>query len=177
MYRQTHLSGENLVKRDEKRNQLVELVLLKRKIFTKMFIRKRGKTKFMWLPVTTSTAISKGALVAWSSGKLIAATSTTSPTVIAGVLRHAIASSDSDYATDRLVEVEVPLENFVEWEADTASAVSTDLGGYVDLTNSLTVNRGASSYDVCLIVGLISATKIRVVLNIGPAGFGIGGAS
>lgn len=142
-----------------------------------MFIRKQGKTKLMWLPVTVSTALSKGALVAWSSGYLIAATSTTAPTSIVGVIRHAIASSDSDYATARLVEVEVPVEANVVWEADvTSGLVAADRGLFQDLTNSLTVNRGASSYDVVQCVKVISTTKGHFILNLGIAGMGIVGA-
>lgn len=139
-----------------------------------MFVRKEGRTKLMWLPVTPSTEISEGALVAWSSGKLIAATSTTAPTSIVGVIRHTISSSDSDYADDRLVEVEVPIENNVVWEADvTSGLVAADVGLYQDLTNSLNVNRGASSYDVVQCVGVISSTKGLFILNIGTSGMGI----
>jgi hypothetical protein len=142
-----------------------------------MFIRKRGKTKFMWLPVTVSTAISKGALVAFSSGYLIAATSTTAPSTIIGVIRHAITASDADYATARLVEVEVPVENYVEWEVDvTSGLVAADVGLYVDLTSSLVINRGGSTYDVAQCVGVITSTKGRFVLNTGVAGCGVIGA-
>lgn len=142
-----------------------------------MFTRKQGRTKIMWLPVTVSTALSKGALVAFSSGYLIAATSTTAPTSIIGVLKKAIASTDSDYATARLVAVEVPIENNVVWEADvTSGLVAADIGLFQDLTNSLTVNRAASSYDVVQCVKVISTTKGWFILNIGTAGMGIIGA-
>ena len=142
-----------------------------------MFTRKQGRTKMMWLPVTVSTALSKGALVAYSSGYLIAATSTTAPTAIAGVLKKAIASTDADYATARLVAVEVPVENSVVWEADvTSGLVAADVGLYCDLTDSLTVNRGGSSYDVVQCVKVISTTKGLFILNIGVAGMGIIGA-
>lgn len=142
-----------------------------------MFRLVQGKTKFMWLPVTVSTEISKGALVAFSSGYLIAATSTTAPTSIIGVLRHAIASTDSDYATARLVEVEVPVECNTVWEGDvTSGLVAADIGIYQDLTNSLTVNRAASSYDVVQCVKVISTTKGWFILNIGVQGMGIIGA-
>ncbi len=134
-----------------------------------MFVRKQGKTKLMWLPVTVSTALSKGALVAYSSGYLIAATSTTTCSSIVGVLRHAIASTDSDYATARLVEVEVPVEKNVVWEAAvTSGLVAADIGLYQDLTDSLTVNRAASTYDIVQCVKVISTTKGWFVLNIGP---------
>lgn len=142
-----------------------------------MFIRKRGKTKFMWLPVTVSTAISKGALVAFSSGYLIAATSTTAPSTIIGVIRHTIATTDADYATARLVEVEVPVENYVEWEVDvTSGLVVADVGLYCDLTSSLVVNRGGTTYDIVQCIGVISTTKGRFVLNTGVAGCGVIGA-
>jgi len=142
-----------------------------------MFIRKQGKTKFLWLPVTTSTTFSAGGLVAWSSGYLIEATSSSAPSTIAGVIRHSIAATDSDYATARLVEVEVPVENNVLWEADvTATLVVADRGLYCDLTNNLTVNRGASTYDVVQVVKYISTTKADVILNIGVSGCGVIGA-
>lgn len=136
-----------------------------------MFIRAQGKTKTMALGVTPSTAIANGALVAFSSGLLIAATSTTAPSAIVGVLRKAIVSTDSDYASSRKVLVEVPVEKNVVWEADfTATLVTTDVGAFADLTDSLTVNRGASTYDVAQIIGYLSATKGYVILNIGADG-------
>ena len=122
----------------------------------------------MWLPVTTSTALSAGALVTFSSGKLIAATSTTVGSDIVGVLRHTIAATDADYATARLVEVEVPVEKNVVWTADvTSGLVAADIGLYQDLTDSLTVNRGASTYDIAQCTKVLSATKGELLLNIG----------
>lgn len=137
------------------------------------FVRKQGKTKLMWLPVTTSTAFTKDALVVWASGLLIPATSTTTAKAAVGVIRHAIASTDADYATARLVEVEVPVENFVIWTADgTGTFVATDCGGYFDLSDSVTANKGATTYGLCYMTKFISATKIECVLNVGPAGVG-----
>lgn len=140
------------------------------------FKRARGKTKTMWLPVTASTAIAAGALVAWSSGKLIAATSSSNPYSIAGVLKKTIASTDSDYASARLVAVEVPVEMNVEWEADvTSGLVAADIGLYQDLTDASTVNRAASSKDVVQCTTVLSTTKGEFILNIGPNGSGIQG--
>lgn len=138
-----------------------------------MFIRKRGKTKFMWLPVTVSTTFSEGGLVAWSSGYLIEATSSTAGSSIVGVIRHAIAATDDDYATHRMVEVEVPVEKNVEWEADvTATLVVADRGLYCDLTSNLVVNRAASTLDIVQVTRYISTTKADVILNIGPESLG-----
>ena len=142
-----------------------------------MFRRVQGRTKLMWLPVTTSTALSIGSLVAFSSGKLIAATATTAPTSIIGVLRHAIAATDSDYATERLVEVEVPVENNVVWEEDvTSGLVAADIGLFQDITSATHVNRAASSYDVVQCVKVLSTTKGLFILNVGTSGMGIIGA-
>jgi hypothetical protein len=78
-----------------------------------MFRLVEGRTKKVPLPVTASTAIAQGALVVFSGGKLIAATSTTAAKDTVGVLVKAITATDADYAVDsRLVEVEVPIENY-----------------------------------------------------------------
>ena len=64
-----------------------------------------------------------------------------------------------------VVAVEVPVEKNVEWEALTASAVAADVGNAVDLTDSVTVNRGGTTHHVVTITGIISATKVNVVIN------------
>ena len=134
------------------------------------FVLKQGKTKLMMLSVTASTVIAQDALVAWSSGKLIAATSTTAPSSIVGTLVKAIAATDSDYATDsRLVAVRVPVEKYTVWEGTvTSGLVVGDVGGFFDLTSSVAVNRGATTYDVVQCVRVISTTKGLFHLNIGP---------
>ena len=82
------------------------------------FIRKSGKTKIMWLPVAASAgAVTNGALMSYSSGVLIPATNTVAGNTIAGVIRKAITTADSDYAVARLVPIEVPVEKNVVWEA------------------------------------------------------------
>lgn len=124
-----------------------------------MFILRKGETKTLLLPVTTSTAFTKDTLVTFSSGLLVAATSSTASADIVGVIRKTIASTDSDYATARLVPVDVPTQRFTVWEGDTASAVSTDVGVETDLTDAGTVNRGATSVKVVRMIQRISATK------------------
>jgi hypothetical protein len=131
-----------------------------------MFILKGGKVKTILMPVTGTTAIAQGALVTFSSGKLIAATSSTATNLIVGVLKKAIAATDADYTTDgRLVEVIVPVEKNTEWEFDCgATLVAGDLGTLADLTDSVTVNRGASSIKVVRITKVISTTKGRGII-------------
>jgi hypothetical protein len=126
----------------------------------------KGKTKFIQLPVTVSTVLSKDSIVSFSSGYLIAATSSTAALTHAGVVRHAITAADSDYATARTIEVEVPVEKNVQWKCTTASLVAADVGLEVDLTDALTLNRGASSVDVAMIHGVVSATEAIAVLKL-----------
>lgn len=142
-----------------------------------MFVRKQGKTKTMWLPVTVSTAIDKGTLVAWSSGYLVAATASSNPSTVAGVLKKTIAATDPDYAVARLVPVEVPVEKNVVWEGDvTSGLVAADRGLYCDLTDGATVNRGASTLDNVQCVRVISTTKGYFIINMGAEGLGVIGA-
>lgn len=135
------------------------------------FIKKRGKTKIAWLPVTTSTAITGGYLVSFASGYLIAATSSTVSSATAGVLIKTIAATDADYAVARLVAVEVPVEKGVEWEgAVTSGLAATSVGVFYDLTNGGTVNTGATTYDIVKCTKYISATKGWFELNISTDG-------
>lgn len=124
----------------------------------------RGKTRIVWLPVTTSTALSADSLVKFTSGLLVASTSGDATNLAVGVLVKAIVSTDSDYATARFVPVRVPVEKFCEWEFTTASLVSTDVGLLADLTDASTVNRGASSVNVVRITEYVSATKGRGII-------------
>ncbi len=140
-----------------------------------MFVRFQGKTKMMSLPVTPSTAFAAGSLVAFSSGKLVPATNTVDSFSIVGVIRHTISSTDSDYASDRLVEVEVPVEKNVVWKADVkvGTLVATSVGLYFDLTTAddgSGVDQTASSLDICWCVGYISASQGLFILNIGADG-------
>jgi len=124
------------------------------------FILKKGRTKFVYLPVTTSTAITAGTLVTFSSGLLVAATSSTAAADIVGVLRHTIASTDTDYATARLVEVQVPTERFTQWIGSvTSGLVAADIGIEVDLTDGATVNRGATSVKAVRCLEVVSTTS------------------
>jgi hypothetical protein len=118
------------------------------------FRKVQGKTKEIYLPVTPSTALAARSLVTFTSGKLVAATAVTTAPNIAGVLVGAIAATDADYATNRLVAVEVPVEKHVVYEFPTTGLVATDIGVDVDLTDASTVDRSASS------IGVVRPTKV-----------------
>ena len=125
------------------------------------FRRVQGKTKFMSFPVTVSTALSNNSLVELTSGQIAAADD--DETQIVGVLRHAIASTDADYATAREVEVEVPVEKHVVWEADATAAtfVLTDIGTEFGISSSLLVDRTDTTNDVFFMTGFVSSSVIR----------------
>jgi hypothetical protein len=132
------------------------------------FTRYRGKTKTVWLPVTVSTAFTKGDIVSYSSGELIAATSGTTALSHAGVIKKTIAATDSDYADARLVPVEVPVEKNVEWKAPvTSGLVAADVGLLVDLTDAGTIDRTASTIDAAQVKSVISTTEGTFILNLG----------
>ena len=145
-----------------------------------MFIRKQGKTKFMYFPVTTSTAFSEGDLVAMNVGSnlLIEATATTAGSTIIGVLRHAIVATDDDYTTARTVEVEVPVEKNVVWRCDevgTGTAAAADVGTYADIDGGGEIDVDNSTYDIFFITKVNSQTDVRGILNIGPESLGVAG--
>lgn len=128
----------------------------------------------MYFGSTASQAIVKGACVALSSGRLIPAANDTDPSTIVGVIRHAITSADTEYATAGTpVEVEVPVEKNVVWEADVTTdgaLTNTDQGTYMDLTTGDTgdeVDTTVSTLDTVFCTGYVSATKGYFVLNIG----------
>lgn len=124
------------------------------------FIKRQGKTKQMFLPVTTSTAIVKQTLLTFSSGLLVAATSGTAAADIIGVSVKPIVSTDTDYATARLVPVEVPVERYTVWEGDvTSGLVAADIGIEVDLTDGSTVNRAATSVKAVRPIKVLTTTK------------------
>lgn len=136
-----------------------------------MFIRHKGKTKTVLMPVKVSTAFSKGAIVSigtsGDAGLIVPATASTTALSHVGVIKKAIASTDSDYATARSVAVEVPVEKNVEWKGDvTSGLVAADVGLEIDLTDSVTVNRAATSVKVAMVRQLISTTLGTFVLKL-----------
>lgn len=112
------------------------------------------------MPVTPSTAFTKDTLVTFTSGKLTPVTSSTPAVDIVGIIPRTIASTDADYASDRLVDIMVPVDRYCVFEGDvTSGLVATDVGTEVDLTNAGFVNRGAGSIDAVKVVRVLSSTK------------------
>lgn len=118
----------------------------------------------MYFPRPASQAFNEGDLVYFNTtGQVIPADATSGDHV--GVIRKTVAATDADYAsTGVLVPVEVPVENYVEWEVDTTGAVAGDIGKAIDLTDAATANRAASLKDALRVTKVISGTKIAVVI-------------
>lgn len=129
----------------------------------------------MYFGSTASQAIGAGAVVSLTSGRLVPATDGTDGSVIVGVIKDAIVSGDTAYATaGTLVAVEVPVEKNVVWEAtvdSTAVLTNTDQGEYMDLStdaDGLSVDTSQSTEDHVFCVGFISTVLGKFILNIGP---------
>lgn len=132
------------------------------------FRKFKGKTKFIYVPVTVSTAFSNGALVSiGAAGTLIEAVDNERNSL--GVIRHAIASTDADYATARMVEVEVPVEKHVVWEADATAAtfVAADIGDEFGISSALLVDRTDVTNRVFKVLEVVSTSVIRGFLKLG----------
>lgn len=126
----------------------------------------KGKTKFIYLPVTESTAMVAGDLVEMTTGKVALADD--NDTMLMGVIRHTIASTDADYASARLVEVEVPVERHVIWEANDLSGTfsASDIGGEYGISDQNTLDQTDTTNKVFLVTEFINTSLVRGFLKI-----------
>lgn len=131
---------------------------------TSNFVRVKGKTEIIEVLFSASVAAEEGSIVypnPGAAGQYTKADSTAGNNF--GVLCQTIAATDSDYASTKLVKIEVPRENNVEWEWTATALLQTDEGTYVDLSDEVTVNDGASSKKVIFVKKYISATRWRFI--------------
>ncbi len=128
---------------------------------------KTGRVKTVWLPIAASVAITRGKLVEFASGTIVAADSGTLPGELVGIMDKTVATTDADYAVAKLVPIMVPTEKGVVYEGTTASLVAGDIGVEVDLTDADTVNRGASSIKIAKPLAVISSTVGLFNLKVG----------
>ena len=129
-----------------------------------MFKLHAGKVKRIYFPRPASQVFTEGALVYPNgSGQVIPADATSGRHV--GVIAETVAATDDNYATaDVLVAVDVPVENWVQWRVTAVAAVADDILEEIDLTDSVTADRSASSKDALLVTEVLSATEIVVVI-------------
>lgn len=111
-----------------------------------------------WFPKTASIAISVGSLMyPDGSGAIQLADSTSGEHV--GISMKKVTATDSDYASNTKIPVDMVGPDDI-FEADVTGTLTTAMvGTYLDLSDDLTVNAGATSKKVVLCVGFISATK------------------
>lgn len=127
-------------------------------------IRKSGLTKEIYFPKAASTAFTLNCFVKFdASGHVIPSVSTDA--TILGVCLKTIASTDSDYASNTLIPIEVPVEKAVEWivPVETGTATAALVGTQCDLNDSLGVNVNGTSHNPVYITQFISATSVAVV--------------
>lgn len=124
-----------------------------------------GKTKRVYFPVAASQALVDGTLVELGSGTLNP--SDDNDTQIEGIVRQTVASTDPDYASAKLVPVEVPVERHVIVRHEgTSSFVSTDIGGEFGISDQSTVDHSDTTNKVFKVVRVISASIIEGYLKI-----------
>ncbi len=128
------------------------------------FVRAKGKTEIIEVLFSASVAAAAGALVypnPGAAGQYTVADSTAGGNF--WVLCKAIAATDTDYASTKMVKIEVPRENNVEWYGNATSLAQTDEGSYVDLTDSVTVDDNATAKKVIFVKKYISATRGKFI--------------
>ncbi len=129
---------------------------------TRYFTRSKGETKMITGTFTASVACAEGAIVypdPGNAGQWTKADSTAGTSF--GVLRQTIAATDSDYASTKTVQIEVPAEPGVEWNFLVGSGTFTaaDVNKYVDLVDEISVAVDTTSKLSIYISGYVSATR------------------
>ena len=128
------------------------------------FKRASGKPNIEWYKRAASQVFTKGALTYFNgSGYLIPADSTSGDHL--GIIMSTVASTDSDYASNVKVMVDVAGENDifeVGCAASTVATLTALVGTYIDLTSSLVADATASAKDALLVVGVKDASTILV---------------
>ena len=134
---------------------------------TQNFVKAKGKTKFVKVLMTASVAAEEGSLMypdPSNAGQYTVADATAGN--FFGVIRQTIATTDDDYASTKLVSVEIPVENNVEWFFTVGSGTFTaaDVGKIVDLADEKSLAVDSTSKLVARITQYISSTRGKCVI-------------
>ena len=130
------------------------------------FVRLKGKTKMVKRLFAASVAAEEWAIV-YPNGSWALTISDATAWTWFWVIRQTIASTDSDYASTKMVLVEIPVEANVEWLFTVWSWTFTaaDVSKAVDLhTDWLSVAVDGTTAPVLIITWYISSTKWKCVL-------------
>ena len=80
---------------------------------------------------------------------------------VLGVLQKAIASTDSDYASETKVAVEIDVDGVYEFSVDSGgTADANDEQGYIDLQDEDEVDVTTSSVDSVFVTSFVSGTVV-----------------
>ena len=110
-----------------------------------------------------STAFTEGSLVSGNedaTSNTFVASSSSSERVI-GVIGKTIASTDSDYASETKVPVQVDELGIWEFDVGTGTADVNDEQGYIDLADASNVDVTASAIDMVFVTGFVSGSKVQ----------------
>ncbi len=132
-----------------------------------MFVRYNSEPNIQVYKKKASTAFSKGALCELdSNGYLAPATASSTINGIVGVIMQDVASTDSDYASNTMIPVDVPrrLEDLFIADCVTTTPAQTDVGETVELVDSLTINVGLSAYPLVRVEKILASSKVLVSL-------------
>ena len=123
----------------------------------------RGTVDTSPFPKTASTALTANTLVTFTSGQLVAATSST--LTFAGIIPRAVATTDDDYASATVVPVISLRPRDASFLIATTGAAATNVGGSYDLSDAGTLNLSGTSYKQFTVRNVISSTLVEVVPN------------
>jgi hypothetical protein len=129
------------------------------------FIRRFGEVNIFPYKKKASTAFAAGDLLAFdSNGFVLPATATTVPSEVAGIAQRTVASTDSDYAENSFVPVDVPRphDDLFEVAVSTGTAAQTDVGERVDLDDANSIDVDAVLTGVVKVEKVISTTAVVV---------------
>jgi hypothetical protein len=122
----------------------------------------KGLWTTIWAPKTASTVIYVNSLVSLDDGYIAPGDSTTGAAdepVLGVWLNKTIAATDADYASATLCPVLVPIGPAQIRATVTGTLTAASAGMSYDLSDSVTVNAGATTYGTVTCTKYISATE------------------
>jgi len=133
-----------------------------------MIKRNSGEVKILPYKKAASTVFAQNDVVTKdASGYLVRATASTPRSQLIGLIRRDVASTDADYASNTLVEVETFLDDSVEFIAtvDTGTLTQAMVGSQYDLADHNGIDVTVTAVGHVTITRFLSATQAVVKFN------------
>lgn len=137
-----------------------------------MFIRIKGMPKFERYAKVASTVFAVGDLVTFNGSGFITPAVAGTTTGFIGICKKAVAATDTDYAANTPIEVDVNFSPDSEFEVDANGAITQALvGTYKDIIgNAGQISNSVATNVHTIVTGLGStSTKARVRINANAA--------